>query len=124
MSLATAHEARNPMQARSITCLARAGKALLAGTFVGGLASYSGGTWRAVRETRGLNVTGIAIDDYGGAYIATRGGVWYQNAAGTMKEVRGIAGTRIDEAQAVMVDGTTLWVGTRTGLYRLSAMVP
>lgn len=107
-----------------VTCLARAGSALYAGTFVGGLAQWDGARWQSAPETTGDNITALEPDGSGGLFLATRRGVQHQDQNGAM--------TRLDrphplldpEAQCLCAAPGGLWVGTRTGLYFLPSAAP
>ena len=71
-------------------------------------------------ELHGQNVTDIAPDGSGGAYVTTRAGVWYRQADGAMRKLNARASFLDPEAQALCAVPQGLWVATRTGLYFLT----
>lgn len=96
-----------------ITALCVDGERVWAGTFVGGLHVYEAGKWHAFDETKGINVTAIVPDKSGGAWAATRRGLFRargQNAEKTGK-------SWLDsEQQALCAGANGLWIGARTSL--------
>ena len=87
---------------------------LLAGTFVGGLAQCDAGKCEAAPELRGQNVTALQNDGRGGAFIATRQGLWYRADDAGLHRLQ-IAWLD-SEVQALCRVSGGLWVGTRTSL--------
>jgi ligand-binding sensor domain-containing protein len=97
-----------------IRSLAKAEDVLFAGTFCGGLAKLDGAKWASLPGLADGEITALLPDGKGGAFIATRKGVFHRSADGGMTCI-GPTGL---EAQALCVDGNSLWIGARTGLVR------
>jgi ligand-binding sensor domain-containing protein len=111
------HDERHGLPDDWITCIARSGGVLYAGTFVGGLARYDGKKWHDIPQLRGENVTALEPDGQGGLFIATRNGVWRQLPQGELSK---LSQPWLDaEAQALWYSEKGLWIGTRTGLFFL-----
>lgn len=102
-----------------ITCMARVGKSLYAGTFVGGLARYDGVSWQTCPELQGENITALEPDGAAGVFIATRTGLWHETA-GKLLKVNEQVPFLDSEVQSLKRQQNGLWVGTRTGLYYLT----
>ena len=115
------HDERLGLPDDWITCLARIGDTVYAGTFVGGLAFYvidkeAAPKWVSLSQLHGENVTALADDRRGGVFAATRHGMWHKTADGGVKKVAGDFALD-EEAQALCVVPQGLWIGTRTGLF-------
>jgi ligand-binding sensor domain-containing protein len=115
------HDERHGLPDDWITCIARVGSTLYAGTFVGGLAWWDGKQWATVPELKGENVTALESDGTGGLFIATRNGVWHRSARGVLQRLNNEAQFLDTEAQTLCKVPEGLWVGTRTGLYYVKA---
>lgn len=112
------HDERQGLPDDWVTCLARCGGTLYAGTFVGGLAWQEGPQrWTVRPELRGQNVTALAPDAQAGLFIATRYGVWYREPAGAWSSLNGTVKLLDPEAQALCPTADGAWIGTRTGLF-------
>ncbi|HEX8832978.1 MAG TPA: hypothetical protein VF719_02195, partial [Abditibacteriaceae bacterium] len=109
---------RNGIPDEWITCLAQSGGAVYAGTFVGGLARFAPSKWLTFVALNGKNVTALEPHGKDGVWIATRDGVWHQRGN---EPPAALVATPLDsEVQALYLAGNHLWVGTRTGLYRVA----
>lgn len=113
------HDDRHGLPDDWVTTLARVGKTLCVGTFVGGLARWDGSRWTTAPELSGENVTALAPDATGGVYVGTRTGVWYHAPDGSLRSLHEAAPFLDREVQALCPAEGGLWVGTRTGLYFL-----
>lgn len=119
---ATVLDERQGLPDEWVTCLASQGDSLFAGTFVGGLARLAADekTERAqiFPALAGENVTALEPDGHGGLWIATRSGLWHEKS-GVVK--RATVPGLDSEIQTLCASGRELWVGTRTGLFRIAA---
>jgi ligand-binding sensor domain-containing protein len=115
------HDDRHGLPDDWVTVMARAGKSLFAGTFVGGLARWDGARWTEEPGLKGENVTVLAPDGAGGLFVGTRTGVWHRSADGSMTPMHSTRPFLDREVQALCPAEGGLWVGTRTGLYFLRA---
>jgi len=109
----TWHDERAGVPDDWITSLARAGKTLYAGTFVGGLARWDAGQWRTVKELEGQNVTALEPDG-DAIWIATRIGVGRIASDGTFRFLK--LPLLDPENQALHRVPGGLFIGARTGL--------
>ncbi|MDQ3816004.1 MAG: hypothetical protein M3347_19010 [Armatimonadota bacterium] len=109
------HDERAGLPDDWITSIARVGKTLYAGTFVGGLAWWDGAQWKIAPQLKGENVTALEPDGSGGVFIGTRTGLWHRAADGALEKVE----TEFldPEVQSLCAVQGGLWVGTRTGLF-------
>lgn len=114
------HDERGGLKDDWITCLAKAGGTLYAGTFVGGLARYDGKRWRQTPELTGQNVTALAADGRSGLFIATRRGIWKRDHSGEMQWLAKRVPVLEGETQALCMTPEGLWIGTRTALIFLA----
>jgi len=110
------HDDRSGLPDNWITYLARQGSTLYAGTLAGGLACRDGQDWSPALP--GEEITALATSEASTLYIGTRNGLWQRKPDGALVKVER---PYLDEIQALQVDGTHLWVGTRTGLYFIAA---
>ncbi len=115
------HDERLGLPDDWITCLAKVGTEIFAGTFVGGLARWDGLKWQVAPEFGGECVTALDSDGAGGLYVATRKGVWHRDAKGKLQPMRERAPWLEPEAQALCVVPEGLWIGTRTGIFYLKS---
>lgn len=115
------HDERHGLPDDWITAIARVGKTLSIGTFVGGMAQWDGKHWTTTKELHGENVTALAPEDTGGFWIATRTGLWHQAASGKLPHKEVSADFLDTELQALQVVPGGLWVGARTGLFFLAS---
>ncbi|MBV9864518.1 MAG: hypothetical protein JO316_04160 [Abitibacteriaceae bacterium] len=113
------HDERMGLPDDWITCMARVGNALYAGTFVGGLARCEGEHWQTYPELQGENVTALEPDGAAGVFIATRTGLWHETV-GKLLKVNQQVPFLDTEVQSLKRQQNGLWVGTRTGLYYLT----
>jgi len=111
------HDERHGLPDDWITCLARVGSTLYAGTFVGGLSWWNGKTWTTAAELKGENVTALEPDGEGGLFIATRNGVWHRSAKAVLQRLNDEVRFLDTEVQTLCKVPEGLWVGTRTGLF-------
>lgn len=81
-----------------------------------GLAGRTGQEWSSALP--GEEITALAVNAAGTLFIGTRRGLWQRRPDGALTKVE--RPYLDEEVQALQVDGTHLWVGTRTGLYLLS----
>jgi len=93
---------------------------LFVGTFVGGLARKSISGWETFTPVAGENVTALEMDGTGGAYIATRHGVWHKSESDIWRNYQQSYPALAPEAQALLNTPQGLWIGTRTGLFLLN----
>lgn len=118
------HNERNGLPDDWVTSLCRAGGALHAGTFVGGLARLAPGAtrWSVAPNLRGQNVTALEADGAGGLFVATRAGVWHERAAATGSALVRLAGSALvdPEVQCLHRSAGGLWIGARTGIFLVS----
>jgi ligand-binding sensor domain-containing protein len=118
------HDERDGLPDDWVTVLARVKNTVYAGTFVGGLAQWTGGRWTTFPALNGQNVTALAPDDAGELFIATRSGVWHRTGDGSLSSLDTSARFLDPEAQTLCkVDGG-LWIGARTGLFFCSDLTP
>jgi ligand-binding sensor domain-containing protein len=110
------HDERNGLSDDWITCLAKCGKMLYAGTFVGGLAMFDGAHWKTVKQLDGENVTDVKEDGQGTVLIATRSGVWRRGENGVLTPLNQKHSWLDGEAQALCATQEGVWIGARTGL--------
>jgi hypothetical protein len=112
-----AHDERVGLTDDWIIALASNGQTLYAGTFVGGLVVHKMGTkrWELVPQTRGQNVTDIAVSAKNQVYVATRNGVWECTNTNAPKRVP----TPSLETQCLCATPKKLWIGARVGIYRV-----
>jgi ligand-binding sensor domain-containing protein len=115
----TWHDERQGLPDDWITAIAREGRTLYAGTYVGGLARWNGAKWSA-GELSGANVTDFAPDGKGGLWIATRTGLWHRDSSGRLTPASSRSHFLDTEVQALQQVPEGLWVGTRTGLFFLA----
>ena len=117
----TWHDERAGLPDDWITVLARANDKIVAGTFVGGLAEYTRAKnlWKPIAELRGQNVTALEGDGQGGAFVATRVGLWRRAADGKWENFNARFPFLENEIQALKVAPRGLWIGARTALYFL-----
>jgi ligand-binding sensor domain-containing protein len=111
------HDERNGLPDDWITCLARDGSTLYAGTFVGGLAWWDGKKWFISPALKGENVTAVEPDGMGGLSIATRNGIWHRSMKGVLQRLNDEVRFLDTEVQALCKMPEGLWIGTRTGLF-------
>lgn len=111
------HDERLGLPDDWITCIAKVGNEVYAGTFVGGLARWDGERWQVAPELRGENVTALDSDGAGGLFVATRHGVWHRDTNGRLKSLHDRAPWLEPEAQALCRVPEGLWIGTRTGIF-------
>jgi ligand-binding sensor domain-containing protein len=112
------HDERHGLPDDWITAIARSGKVLYAGTFVGGLAIYDGKVWKTAPLLRGENVTSLAPDNEGGVWISTRRGLWHRDVQGRLIQIKI---PHLDsENQALCATDKGLWIGSRTGVFWLT----
>jgi ligand-binding sensor domain-containing protein len=109
------HDERQGLPDDWITCLAKIGDMLCAGTFVGGLAWSNGERWQVAAQLQGENITALEADGQGGVWIATRNGVWHKSANEAPRELP--QALCDPEVQALHREPQGLWIGTRTGLF-------
>jgi ligand-binding sensor domain-containing protein len=114
------HDERNGLSDDWITAIARAGKDLYVGTFVGGLARYEGTVWRTLPELSGENVTALANRGSDEMIVTTRHGVWHLTGNGVISPLRSAAIPLDPETQTLCVVPGGLWIGARTGLFFLA----
>lgn len=101
-----------------ITCLAKAGDRVFAGTFSGGCMVYDGQTWKELPLLKGKHVTAFASDEADGLYIATLDGLWRWTTKGAESLSGRHPGLRGGIA-ALANSPKGLWVGTNEGIYLL-----
>jgi len=97
-----------------VTCLARRGSEIWAGTFCGGPARWTGERWEVVPALSGACVTGLSEDDAGGLYAGTRNGLWRCDAGGAWS--RPDVAWLDPEVSAVAAAPGGAWVATRTSI--------
>lgn len=97
-----------------ITVLARSGDRVIAGTFVGGIASWDGAKWTPTLD--GRSVTALEPDGNGGLFIATRNGTLHQFRDGTIKGINTEHAWLDSEDQCLCADPNGVWIGARTGI--------
>lgn len=103
---------------QSIRAMRRAGSAMMIGTDSGlQLRDGPRGAWRTRPELAGLSIRAIEPAASDGWWIGTLSGLWRLHDDGRLVEVDGLRDPRID---ALLMDGTTLLVGTRSGVLRLA----
>jgi ligand-binding sensor domain-containing protein len=110
------HDERKGLPDDWVTCLARVGSTLYAGTYIGGLARYDGARWTDFPALRGDNVTALAPDADGGMYVATRRRVHFLDKKGEIRAPDVKSPLLDTEAQALCLMDGGLWIGSRTGL--------
>jgi ligand-binding sensor domain-containing protein len=115
------HDDRHGLADDWVTTITRVDKMICVGTFVGGLAQWDGARWTTAPELSGENVTALAPDGTGGAYVGTRTGVWHWTSGGSLWPLHKSARFLDREVQALCPAEGGLWVGTRTGLYFLKS---
>lgn len=93
------------------------GQTLLAGTFVGGLATWNGSHWQAAPELKGENVTALESDGRGGAFVATRHGLWQRDKDGHLQSLHDRWPWVEGEVQSLLRVPQGLWIGTRVGIF-------
>ncbi|MBS1714261.1 MAG: hypothetical protein JST30_07975 [Armatimonadetes bacterium] len=98
-----------------VTCLARVGESVYAGTFVGGLVRVDSASAVTVGGTLGENVTCIGSVD-GQVVFGSRTGLYRVTGH---KAERITTPFPIREVQALAVGPDAVWIGTRTGLARI-----
>ncbi|MBM3458666.1 MAG: hypothetical protein FJX77_09070 [Armatimonadetes bacterium] len=114
------HDERHGLPDDWITALGRAEGRLYAGTFLGGAASYDGARWTPTPGTAGRCVTAVTEDPSGKVVLGTRTGLVLP--AGPTAPVRR---PLVDgEVQALLAEGSGLWVGSRAGLAFLTWSPP
>ena len=114
------HDERDGLPDDWVTCLARSGGRVLAGTFVGGLARWDGARWTTFPELAGQNVTALEPDGAAGAFVATRRGVWRLPAEnGPLQSLTNAFPWLDPEAQSLCIVPGGLWIGARTGIFFL-----
>ncbi len=112
------HDERAGLPDDWIKVITQIDNTLLAGTFVGGLASWDGSKWTTPKEFSGTEITAIEPDTKGGAIIATRSGLYLRSADGVITPlIWGARGVCVSETQSICPTNKGLWVGTRTGIY-------
>jgi hypothetical protein len=101
-----------------ISALLADGERVWAGTFAGGLHLLEGGRWHALSATAGQSITSIAPDGRGGAWAATRRGLFHTSG----QEAEKVSAPWLDqEIQALHKAPGGLWIGTRSSLnFRLA----
>ncbi len=103
-----------------VTCLAKDGKRVWIGTFVGGLTRLDEQGLRRIAGIEKENVTAICI-------VGERTFVGTRNRLFEVKGDRAVSaydGVPLDtEVQALHFDGQSLWIGTRTSLWRVGTAV-
>lgn len=110
------HDERRGLQDDWITTISSDDKGLTIGTFVGGMAHWNGKRW-ATPVLAGENVTAFVSGAQGGAWIATRTGLWHRTAQGNLK--RASVPFLDSEIQALLAVDGGLWIGARTGIFFL-----
>ncbi len=93
-----------------VTCLAKDGEGVLVGTFVGGLYRVTGDKAVFVEGSDAQDVTCLAP-----GLVGTRQWVKVLDGPGLHS-----FDPQLSEVQALARDGNDVWVGTRTGLFRLT----
>ncbi|NYZ61544.1 ligand-binding sensor domain-containing diguanylate cyclase [Luteimonas deserti] len=72
--------------------------------------------WHRVPGLDGVSVRAVVPAADGGWWLGTQSGLYRMDDDGRARQIDGLADPRID---ALLRDGDTLWVGTRSGLVRL-----
>ena len=102
---------------RSLRSIWRRGDQLLLGTDTGlMLRNGANAPWQAVPSLAGQSIRTVAAAPAGGWWIGTHDGLWRLHADGQAQAVPGLPDPRID---ALLIEGDSLWVGTRGGVRRL-----
>lgn len=97
------------------------------GTVAGGLARVEGEHFIVYNKERGglrgVSVRAITNDGAGGIWVATEGGLDHLNAAGEVlsRSMGGVNSEPVDIQSLLYGRNRTLWVGTRSGLFRYDA---